>query len=381
MGVLGHAGWLEQIAGALLVLLVLVDVFLAVLYARAGAGIISRRVARSLWHVFLSVSKASGKSRGQVLALCGPAILVTLVAVWAVTLVVGMGLIFHPKMGSSVVAASGPTPTDFIAAMYAAGCSVAIVGGGDFQPATDPFRFLYLLGSMLGVSIMTLTLTYLMQIYTALHHRNTLGLKIHLLSAETGDAAVLLAGLAPGGDFNSGSSILAELAAEMSAAKESHHFYPVLFYFRFREPFYSISRSTLVALDAVALIRTALPEPRYQSLQRCGAVDALARASLHLVTTLEHVFVRGGPPQQKGPPDEDTRERWRRRYFSALRQLSAAGIPTVAGEEAGAEAYIALRSEWDRQIATITPTMGYSMEEIDLAGTRVAANSADPVYR
>jgi hypothetical protein len=28
----------------------------------------------------------------------------------------------------------------------------------------------------------------------------------------------------------------------MAEAKEAHHFYPVLFYFRFRQPFYYYSR-------------------------------------------------------------------------------------------------------------------------------------------
>lgn len=46
-------GWLEQVMGAflVLVLVVLTDVFLTVLYARAGAGIISSRVSRDLGRV------------------------------------------------------------------------------------------------------------------------------------------------------------------------------------------------------------------------------------------------------------------------------------------------------------------------------------------
>ena len=38
----------------------------------------------------------------------------------------------------------------------------------------------------------------------------------------------------------------------MAATKEAHHFYPVLFYMRFAEPYYSLSFATLVLLDAVA---------------------------------------------------------------------------------------------------------------------------------
>lgn len=44
----------------------------------------------------------------------------------------------------------------------------------------------------------------------------------------------------------------------MTQSKEAHHFYPVLFYFRFDDAYHSVSRSALVALDTVSLIRSAL---------------------------------------------------------------------------------------------------------------------------
>ena len=78
-------------------------------------------------------------------------------------------------------------------------------------------------------------------------------MNIHLLSGCTGDAAELLARLGPQGQFSGGYTNLSELGVEMTQAKEAHHFYPVLFYFRFSDPYHSVSRSTLVALDTVSL--------------------------------------------------------------------------------------------------------------------------------
>ena len=48
--------WVEPIAGTLLMALVLADVFLTVLYARAGTGIISDRLARLIWLALRRVS-------------------------------------------------------------------------------------------------------------------------------------------------------------------------------------------------------------------------------------------------------------------------------------------------------------------------------------
>ncbi len=103
-----------------------------------------------------------------------------------------------------------------------------------------------MLNSLIGMSVMSLVLTYVMQIYNALRSRNALGLAIQTLSNETGDAAELIAGLGPQGQFNSGYNNLSTLASNACAVKESHHFYPLLFYFRFTEPYYSVSKTATV---------------------------------------------------------------------------------------------------------------------------------------
>ncbi len=366
-----HAGlhWLEQTLGALLVLFTLLDVFLTVLYARIGAGILSYRIAKVTWWTFRWISKPFGRRRGYVLSFCAPAMLVLLVLSWALLLTVGTGMIFHPKMGTSIRASQGETPRDFATAMYAGGGSMSIVGASDFGPETAPFRMLFLFNSLAGLSITSLTLTYLMQVYTALQRRNTLALKLHLSSAETGDAAELLAGLGPEGQFTGGYNNLSEISVEMAHAKESHHFYPVLFYFRFREPLYSVSRFTLVAFDTVTLIKSALDDERDGWLKESVAVAQLWRASMLLVTSLEDTFLSGNTAEAQEPPDAATLERWRRRYFAGLRRLRQAGIQTLADERAGAETYVSLRSQWDPHIRALAPGMVYTLEEIDPAGS------------
>src|SRR4051812_2762278 len=185
-------GQLEQGAGLLLILVILLDIFLTVLYARIGTSIIGSRVGRLIWASFVAASKAFGSRRGAVLSLCGPVILVMLVGVWAVGLTLGAALIMHPELGTSIRAADGETPTDFVTAMYAGGSSMAIVGASDFTPHTTPTRLLFLFNSLIGMSVISLTLTYVMQVYTALQRRNVMAMNIHFLSACTGDAAELV---------------------------------------------------------------------------------------------------------------------------------------------------------------------------------------------
>jgi lipid-binding SYLF domain-containing protein len=49
---------IEQVAGALLMALILLDVFFTVLYARIGTGIISTRLARGTWLTVRALAKA-----------------------------------------------------------------------------------------------------------------------------------------------------------------------------------------------------------------------------------------------------------------------------------------------------------------------------------
>jgi hypothetical protein len=99
----------------------LLDLFLTVLYARAGAGFISDHVARSTWSLFDWISKAFGRRRAVVLSLSGSFIVVSLVALWAIVLAMGAALIVHPYLGTSVRSSGGSNSRDFLTALYAAG--------------------------------------------------------------------------------------------------------------------------------------------------------------------------------------------------------------------------------------------------------------------
>jgi hypothetical protein len=334
---------LEQIIGAVLVVAVLLDIFLTVLYARIGLGLLSNGIARLTWNVFRGVARRmSDDRRGLVLSFAGPTVLVLLVGFWAVTLTFGKGLILR-----------------------AYGDSVVECQSGFAMPGTRGPRALFLLSSLIGASLLSLSLTYLMQVYSALRSRNALALKTYLLARETADATVVIAGLAPGGEFTSGYANLEELAVDMTAVKESHHFYPVLFYFRFREPHYAVSRFCFIALDTVTLVQSALDDARYRQVKDSASIDQLGRATTTLLATLVDAFLPGHRATEEETPDPVLEEQWRRRYFAALERLRSAGITTVADEQAGADRYVCLRARWDHHLRSLVPFMGYRMAEID----------------
>jgi hypothetical protein len=357
-----------QVLGAALMVLALVDVFMTVLYARARGGMIAHTVSIAVWRGFRGLARLTGRHEASVLSLCGPAVLVMLLLAWALTLTLGAALIIWPELGDGVRASAGETPRDFITALFASGNSLSIVGAGGFEPHTTAMRAVYLFNSIAGASVLSLTLTYLMQVYTALLRRNSFALTLHLLSAESDDAAELICGLGPRGNFDTGATTLADLSSELALIKEMHHLYPVLFYFRFREPFYSVSALAATSLDTTALIQSALDDERHGVLKGSGSIRQLQRSALMLVQTLERTFLTDEPPGSQAP-DAVTRAAWRRRFDSALFKLRRAGISVSTNADAAFDQYVDLRSGWNRSVMTLVPAMGYETAEVDPAGT------------
>lgn len=359
---------LEIIAGAVLGLAVLLDIFLLVLHARADTGTVSRLISQPLWRGFIGVSHSLGRWKGTFLSFAGPTILVAIIGSWLLLLTLAAALIIHPNLGAGVRATHGETPTDFVTALYVAGHYIDFVAGSDFSPHTSAMRLFHLIGSIIGVALVPLIITYLLEVYGSLRARNSLGLKVHLHSAETGDAAEAIAALGPHGKFDVGYLVLAEWAAETTEVKESHHFHPILFYFRFREPFYSISRTALTSLDTVTLIQSALDEDEFGWLKKTAAVEQLKASTLLELKTVISAFVPKEAAEAKETPDERTRARWRQRYTAAVERLQHAGIKTSVS---GTEEYISLRSEWDRYITILAPKFAYEMDEVDTALAKV----------
>jgi hypothetical protein len=166
---------LEPLAGGIVLAITLLDVFLTVLYARAGTGVLAPRLPAGLWGVFGGLS---GGRHAGVLRYRGPAQLGALVLMWGVLLALGAGLVLHPAPGTRVTSSSGFSDTDFVTALFVWGSSMSLVGASDYGPTSPGYKLVFLFNSLVGMSVTSLTLTYLMQVPRALRSRNTLGLMV-----------------------------------------------------------------------------------------------------------------------------------------------------------------------------------------------------------
>jgi len=127
-----------QLLGALLILVVLLDVFLTVLYARIGAGSSGNRVATPFGGSFGS-SPNLWVNGAEVLSFCGPTSWVPRRRLGP-SPHAGYGLIFQAGARQAVRSSIGPTPTDFLSALIARRQQLAIVSSSTFLPHARHFR-------------------------------------------------------------------------------------------------------------------------------------------------------------------------------------------------------------------------------------------------
>lgn len=367
--------WLVETIGTALVLLSLADVFLTVLYVRSGTSLISDRLARWTWRLFRIVDRWVPDDHHRIMSFGGASILLLIITVWVWLLVFGFALIVLPNLGTGIRSLNGPTPTGFPAAVYFAGANLATAGSNDLIPASKTMRVVAVICPLIGMSIITLTLTYLLQVYQALMRRNTFALRLHFATRGTGDAAELIAGLGAGGDFAGARGDLGALAHELVNLYESHHFFPMLLFFRFRDPHYALSRMATVSMDTATLIRSVLDPEHYAPLQQCAAATMLWEGGTHLLQEMARVLLPEFCDRPGAPPDEATALRWREHCRAAAARLREAGIRTVPDEHAGAERYLELRSKWDFSVRGFADYMDYAPAERDPASADDATQS------
>src|SRR5919198_710097 len=95
-------GILEESLGFILGLIVLLDIFLLILYARANKTIISTELSYFVWRLLVWLSKPLGRRRDFFLTLSGPIILMIVLASWTLLLSVAAALVIHPNLGTGI---------------------------------------------------------------------------------------------------------------------------------------------------------------------------------------------------------------------------------------------------------------------------------------
>lgn len=312
--------------GVLLILLVLWETFETIVLPRRVTRQfrLTRFFYRSTWRPWaaLAAMRGSKKKRDSLLSYYGPLSLLLLLAFWAVTLVLGFGLLhygLHDKLSGALFA------SDFGNALYLSGTTLFTLGLGDVLPASPLGRFITVLESGIGFGYLALVIGYLPVLYQAFSRREV---TISLLDARAGSPPTAYEMLRRQNGVQ-GMEALTELLRDWEGwsadLMESHLSYPVLAYFRSQHDNQSWIASLTAILDVCALAMVGLEGMcQYQARM----TFAIAR---HALVDLSQVF--------SAPPDKDASiNRLPPEALEELRKaLHASGFVLADGEEAAEE--------------------------------------------
>lgn len=299
----------EIVVGLALVVLVFVDAFMTTLSMSARAGPLTQHGLAWAWRLLVRVERhLSGK---RPLTAAGTVLLIATVLTWVVGLWIGWFLVF---LGSAAVEASSTHlaagPWDVA---YFAGFNLVTLGTGDVVAATPGWRFVSAISAFSGLFLVTLAITYLISVVSAVVARRTLSTQIRALGGSP-EGIVRQAWV--DGRFSSVFlQQLVSISAPLITLAEQHIAYPVLHYFHSGSRFLSAPLAIASLDDALLLMRSAVaPEARPDR-------NALAPPQAGIDRYVDTASAVGSIPHEEAPAAPD------------LDQLRAAGIPVAPEEE------------------------------------------------
>ncbi|GGS54853.1 potassium channel family protein [Streptomyces cinerochromogenes] len=212
--------WLVTVVGALVVMVILRDVFHTLWHPTRHGGL-SRIVMTLLWRLSTR-ARRSNRAAG----LAGPVGMVTVVATWACAVAVGWALVYWPHMPEAFSFTGALKPSEHagpVDALYLSLVTVATLGLGDIAPAADWLRIVAPLEALIGFALLTATVSWILGIYPALARRRALALRISQLRRADPTAGH------PEPDVES--VVLGQLAADIARTCVDFLQYPESYYF------------------------------------------------------------------------------------------------------------------------------------------------------
>jgi signal transduction histidine kinase len=212
------------LAGGLLALLTLMDVFQTVVVP--GGSKASLRVARRLVWVLLPVWKAVRGKRHGLSGAFAPLILVLSFIIWMSLLMAGFGF-----MAYALRHRFDPPLESIFEGMYVAGSSLVTVGVSE-ENALGPARWILLGSGFCGLAVMTMAVTYLLEVQSSVGKRDIGIIKLNTSAGEPPSAVTLLKRFAAIGNKDELAQVLREGRDWCATVRQSHSNHPSLIYFQ-----------------------------------------------------------------------------------------------------------------------------------------------------
>lgn len=238
--------YIYAFAGIAVLMVVFTDLIYTTLSTN-GAGFLSDRLSRWLWNAIFFLGGKRG--RNPLMNQAGVIITIFILIVWILLAWLGNGLLFCADP-NSIINGQTRLPATIGEKFYYAGYTLSTLGNGDFYARTTFWKLLTVVVSFSGLSMLTIAITYLLQVVSSEIAKRQLALYIAALGGTPQD--ILLNGW-NGRDFKQLETDTAGLASLILSHSQHHLAYPIIHFFhstRLREA----SSVNLAALDEALTI-------------------------------------------------------------------------------------------------------------------------------
>lgn len=246
--------------GVAVILVGLVDVFFAVLQHDA-VGFLAPRLYRWSWVTVRTVTgPLPTRLRSSVRALAAPAMVALTLVVWLSTQLVGFALLYYPALLDDRFVPAPGLDDSFGTALYLSAIHLSSLGSTDIVSTTMSLRLLTASETFVGLGILTLTVSYLLNVYRVLQAQNSLAAALHHQAEDGGDPRSILAPHFVDGRPEGLSTHLREFHRSLVNQAEGMRRYPIVYYFQSRRAYRSIPYIFHMIGGVVAALRFGLPK-------------------------------------------------------------------------------------------------------------------------
>jgi hypothetical protein len=307
------------VLGIAIILLGLIDVFFAVLQHDA-IGFLTPKLYRWSWIVARTLTQPlPTRLRSSIRSLAAPGMVLLTLAVWLGTQLAGFALVYYPGVLGGEFTLGPDLRPSFGAALYMSAVNLSSLGSVDVFPTTMSFRAVSASQTIVGLGILTLTVSYLLNVYRVLQAQNTLAAALHHQAEDGGDPRSILAPHFVDGRPEGLSTHLREFHRSLVNQAEGMRRYPIVYYFQSRRAYRSIPYIFHMIGGVVAALRFGLP--RGHPATRDPWLPPLTTGFGDVMREVEDHF---GPDVARDQPDPVPFERFR---------AALSGDPDEAGEE------------------------------------------------
>ena len=283
------------LAGAALVALGVLDQLKTVVNAEGAGGAVTSHLVDRLWRIALALHRRRASHR--LLRSVGVAMVPVTILSWVALLWAGWFLMFMAAPEAVVETRSG-APASGWSRLYYAGDTIFTLGSGDLQPDTAFWRVLSTVAVLVGLSLVSLGLAYLVPVVQAVSAKRKTAA---IISALGGTPELLLERAWTGHDYSGLNDHLVGLTVDLAGVRQSYFAYPTLHYFHSLDA-HDAFAPRLAALDEALTVLTAAVPP--DLAPRASAIEPARHIIRSLLEALDTSFIDAAaeapPPPQLG---------------------------------------------------------------------------------